>query len=135
MSDIVTTVGTFLRHALKNRYSALKFCTNFSSQFTQNAMLYKLELADLVSSPPNELGNTQAFFNSKHKDRHGDDNWDIFTPCNELELADLVSSPPNELGNTQALINTQPKLSYSDNSWDIFTSCHSKFAIMISNLY
>ena len=47
---IVTTVCTFIRHITQNRYSALKFGTDFSSGLTYNALQDKLETLELVSS-------------------------------------------------------------------------------------
>ena len=81
-SVIVTTVCTFIRHITQNRYSALKFCTEFSSRLTHNALQDKLENLDLVSFLPNGLGNTKPASNIEYKVSYSDNNLHIYTSYN-----------------------------------------------------
>ena len=76
---IVTTVCTFLRHITQNRLSALKVCTRFSSRWTHNVLQEKLQLLNLVSSPPNELGNTRPMSSIEYQAIYGDNTLNIYT--------------------------------------------------------
>ena len=48
---------------------------------THNALQEMLQLLDLVSSPPSELGSTMAPSNIEHESSYSDHSLDISTSC------------------------------------------------------
>ena len=82
----MTTVCTFIRHITQNRYSALKFGTDFSSRLTHKAMQEKLKTLDLVISLPNWLGNTRKASNIEDEVSHSDNSLHIYTSYHSKPL-------------------------------------------------
>ena len=78
-SVIVTTICTFIHHITQNRHSAFKFCTEFSSRLTHNALQDKLENSDLVTSTFNGLGNTRPASNIEYEVSYSDNSLHIYT--------------------------------------------------------